>query len=174
MITRQVLYTGIFTDKLKINKYKKDDASLFSKHWPISSVFKECALYGSWDPHQTSRIQLLESVQNKGARYVMQDWDRHTSVSQMKLSLGWCTLHEHFPACTLHREVSLGPCCFYFSLTTCQTKSNAISSCLQTTQRYLRQSRMRKTTRISLKIWITWRTGQDCGRWNLFNVRGEM
>ena len=47
-----------------------------------------------WDPHQTSRIQLLESVQNKGARYVMQDWDRHTSVSQMKLSLGWCTLQE--------------------------------------------------------------------------------
>ena len=46
------------------------------------------------DPHQTSRIQLLESVQNKGARYVMQDWDRHTSVSQMKLSLGWCTLQE--------------------------------------------------------------------------------
>ena len=30
-----------------------------------------------------------------------------------------------------HREVSLGPCCFYFSITTCQTKSNAISSCLQ-------------------------------------------
>ena len=47
-----------------------------------------------WDPHQTSRIQLLESVQNKGARYVMQDWDRHTSVSQMKLLLGWCTLQE--------------------------------------------------------------------------------
>ena len=23
---------------------------------------------------------------------MMQDWDRHTSVSQMKLSLGWCTL----------------------------------------------------------------------------------
>ena len=47
-----------------------------------------------WDPHQTSRIQLLESVQNKEARYVMQDWDRHTSVSQMKLSFGWCTLQE--------------------------------------------------------------------------------
>ena len=25
--------------------------------------------------------------------------------------------------------MSLDPCCFYFSLTTCQTKSNAISSC---------------------------------------------
>ena len=48
-----------------------------------------------WDPPpQTSIIQLLESVQNKGARYVTQDWDRHISVSQMKLSLGWCTLKE--------------------------------------------------------------------------------
>ena len=52
--------------------------------------------YGSnvWDPHQTTRIQLLERVQNKGARYVMQDWGRQTSVSQIKSSLGWCTLQE--------------------------------------------------------------------------------
>ena len=53
--------------------------------------------YGSnvWDPHQTTRIQLLlERVQNKGARYVLQDWDRQTSVSQIKSSLGWCTLQE--------------------------------------------------------------------------------
>ena len=42
--------------------------------------------YGSnvWDPHQTTR----------GARYVMQDCDRQTSVSQIKSSLGWCTLQE--------------------------------------------------------------------------------
>ena len=58
----------------------------------------------------------------------------------------------------------IGPCCFYYSLTTCQTKSNTISSCLQTTQIYLRQSIMRKTNRTSLKIRITWRTGQNCGR----------
>ena len=53
--------------------------------------------YGSnvWDPRQTTRIQLLERVQNKGARYVMQDLDRQTSVSQIKSSLGWCTLQEH-------------------------------------------------------------------------------
>ena len=47
-----------------------------------------------WDPHQASRIQMLENVQNKGARYAMQDWDRYSSVSQMKSSLGWCTLQE--------------------------------------------------------------------------------
>ena len=43
----------------------------------------------------------------------------------------WCDVKSG-----VHREVSLGPCCFYFSLTTCQTKSNAISSCLQMTQMY--------------------------------------
>ena len=47
-----------------------------------------------WDPHQTSRIKLLDSGHNKGARYVMRDWDRHTSVSEMKLTLGWCTLQK--------------------------------------------------------------------------------
>ena len=48
--------------------------------------------YGSnvSDPHQTTRIQLLERVQNKGARCVLQDWDRQTSVSQIR----WCTLQE--------------------------------------------------------------------------------
>ena len=47
-----------------------------------------------WDPHQASRIQKLESVQSKGARYALQDWDRHSSVSRMKSSLGWRTLQE--------------------------------------------------------------------------------
>ena len=52
--------------------------------------------YGSnvWDPHQTTRIHLLEIVQHKGARYVLQDWDRHTNVSQIKVPPGWCTLQE--------------------------------------------------------------------------------
>ena len=52
--------------------------------------------YGSivWDPHQLTRIKTLEAVQNKGARYVNQDWDRHTSVTTMKKDLGWLTLQE--------------------------------------------------------------------------------
>ena len=37
-----------------------------------------------WDPHQLTRIKTLEAVQNNGARYVNQDWDRHTSVTTMK------------------------------------------------------------------------------------------
>ena len=61
----------------------------------------------------------------------------------------------------------IGPLLFLLFINDMPNEKNAISSCLQTTQIYLRQSRMRKTTRISLKIWITWRTGQDCGRWNL-------
>ena len=52
--------------------------------------------YGSivWDPHQLTRIKTLEAVQNKGARYVNQDWDRHTSVTTMKKDIGWLTLQE--------------------------------------------------------------------------------
>ena len=33
----------------------------------------------AWDPHQANRIQMLESVQNKGARYVTQEWSRYSS-----------------------------------------------------------------------------------------------
>ena len=52
--------------------------------------------YGSivWDPHQQTRIKTLEAVQNKGARYVNQDWDRYKSVTTMKKDLGWLTLQE--------------------------------------------------------------------------------
>ena len=37
-----------------------------------------------WDPHRLTQIKTLEAVQNKGARYVDQDWDRHKSVTTMK------------------------------------------------------------------------------------------
>ena len=47
-----------------------------------------------WDPHQQTRIKTLEAVQNKGARYVNQDWDRYKSVTTMKKDLGWLTLQE--------------------------------------------------------------------------------
>ena len=52
--------------------------------------------YGSivWDPHQQTRITTLEAVQNKGARYVNQEWDRHNIVTTMKKDLGSLTLQE--------------------------------------------------------------------------------
>ena len=39
------------------------------------------------------------SFQNKGANHVMQDWDRHSSVSQMKSPLGWWVWRVLFDAC---------------------------------------------------------------------------
>ena len=48
----------------------------------------------AWDPHQANRIQMLESVQNKGARYVTQEWSRYSSISEIKDKLGWCTLQQ--------------------------------------------------------------------------------
>ena len=60
------------------------------------SLVRPSMEYGSivWDPHQLTRIKTLEAVQNIGARYVNQDWDRHTSVTTMKKDLGWLTLQE--------------------------------------------------------------------------------
>ena len=37
---------------------------------------------------------MLESVQNKGARYVTQEWSRYSSISDIKDKLGWCTLQQ--------------------------------------------------------------------------------
>ena len=52
--------------------------------------------YGSlvWDPYQQVRIQQIEAVQNKAARYVHQDWQRTSSVTAMKDSLGWLPLQN--------------------------------------------------------------------------------
>ena len=52
--------------------------------------------YGSivWDPHQHTRMKTLKAVQNKGARYVNQYWDRYKSVTSMKKDLGWLALQE--------------------------------------------------------------------------------
>ena len=42
--------------------------------------------YGSvaWDPHQANIIQMLESVQNKGARYVTREWSRYSALRTLK------------------------------------------------------------------------------------------
>ena len=55
------------------------------------SLVRPSMEYGSivWDPHQLTRIKTLEAVQNKGARYVNQDWDTFKSVTTMKKDLCW-------------------------------------------------------------------------------------
>ena len=55
-----------------------------------TSLVRPVLEYGSlvWDPYQQVRIQQIEAVQNKAARYVHQDWQRTSSVTAMKDSLG--------------------------------------------------------------------------------------
>ena len=43
----------------------------------------------AWSPHTLGKIRLLESVQNKAARFVCRDYSRTTSVSGLKSSLKW-------------------------------------------------------------------------------------
>ena len=64
-----------------------------------------------WDPYQQVRIQQIEAVQNKAARYVHQDWQRTSSVTAMKDSLGWLPLQNRrlvnrltFMHKTIHRQ----------------------------------------------------------------------
>lgn len=45
-----------------------------------------------WDPHQKINQDKLEKVQNRAARFVMQDYKRDSSVTQMLNKLKWETL----------------------------------------------------------------------------------
>ena len=42
-----------------------------------------------WSPHTNTNIYKLESVQRSAARYVMSDFDRYSSVSEMLSTLQW-------------------------------------------------------------------------------------
>ena len=47
-----------------------------------------------WDPYTKKDINCLEAVQNRGARYACQDYERCSSVTAMKEALHWQTLQE--------------------------------------------------------------------------------
>ena len=49
-----------------------------------------------WDPHKGNKSQtnLLESAQNKAARFVMSDWSWSSSVTGIKSTLQWESLQE--------------------------------------------------------------------------------
>ena len=49
-----------------------------------------------WDPHNGNRSQanLLESVQNKAARFVMSDWSWSSNVTGIKSTCQWEPLQE--------------------------------------------------------------------------------
>ena len=48
----------------------------------------------AWSPQTLGKIRLLESVQNKAARFVCRDYSRTTSVSGLKSSLKWDSLES--------------------------------------------------------------------------------
>lgn len=43
-----------------------------------------CAVY---DPHEITHIEHIEAVQNRGARFIMRDYSRYSSVTDMKVEL---------------------------------------------------------------------------------------
>ena len=61
-----------------------------------TSLVRPVLEHGSivWDPYQQVRIQQIEAVQNKAARYVHQYWQRTSSVTAMKEALCWLPLQN--------------------------------------------------------------------------------
>jgi len=47
-----------------------------------------------WDPYQQIDIQAIEKVQRRAARWVMSDYNRTSSVSNMLETLNWPTLES--------------------------------------------------------------------------------
>ena len=59
-----------------------------------------------WDPHSQDLINKLERVQRRAARFVVNDYSRHSSVSDMLNQLGWSSLETRRTANrlnTLHK-----------------------------------------------------------------------
>lgn len=52
-----------------------------------------------WSPHQAYLIDLLESVQNRAARFIARDYNRYSSVTNMKASLS-------LPSLELRRKIA--------------------------------------------------------------------
>ena len=50
-----------------------------------------CAI---WSPYHQYNIHLVETVQRRAARYVMNNFSSHASVSEMTTTLGWPTLEQ--------------------------------------------------------------------------------
>ena len=47
-----------------------------------------------WSPHTLQNINKLEAIQRRAARFVMSNYDRHSSVSEMLHILQWSRLQE--------------------------------------------------------------------------------
>ena len=81
-----------------------------------------------WSPYTNININKLESVQRRAARYVMSDFNRYSSVSEMLSTLQWGSLKKRrdiqSPLCVLYKilngliDVSLPGCMINNSLIT--------------------------------------------------------
>jgi hypothetical protein len=47
-----------------------------------------------WDPHTTKEISQIEKIQRNAARFVKNDYSRHSSVTQMMSDLNWKSLES--------------------------------------------------------------------------------
>lgn len=59
-----------------------------------------------WDPGQVSLTQVLETVQNRATRFILGNYHRTSSVTQMKKSLNLlplATRRKHFRICLFHK-----------------------------------------------------------------------
>ena len=54
-----------------------------------------------WDPHTQKDVDCLEKTQRRSARFVYQDFQRTSSITQMMTQLGWESLAECYAKATM-------------------------------------------------------------------------
>ena len=47
-----------------------------------------------WDPHTKDKVNQIELVQRRAARWTCSNYDRKASVIEMVINLGWCSLEQ--------------------------------------------------------------------------------
>ncbi len=67
-----------------------------TKELAYNTLVRPTVEYAStvWSPHQQELIKNIEMVQRRSARYVMSQYDRHDSVTDMLRRLSWETLEQ--------------------------------------------------------------------------------
>ena len=78
----------------------------FVKHNSYLSLVRPIMEYAScvWDPNEIVNNQALEKVQRRGARWVLSDYGRHSSVTRTLTQLGRSTLQHR---CFISRLILL-------------------------------------------------------------------
>lgn len=62
-----------------------------------------------WSPHQAYLIRTIESIQNRAARFIFRNYDRHASITQIKLDISIQpseTRRSIAPLCLLHKCIN--------------------------------------------------------------------